>query len=87
MVKPATGDEETGAVHRRAFRGGWGQRAGKDSLRKLGDPAEWKRKRNQRLAGIHNRECGAGRESERPIVAEKRVTTVERRGLAENTLM
>ena len=56
-------------------------------MRKLGDPAVRERQRNQRLAGINNRECGAGRESERPIVAEKRVTTVERRGLTENTLM
>src|SRR6266852_1162118 len=39
-VKPATGGETTGAIRNWAFRGGWGQRAGKDSLRKLGDPAE-----------------------------------------------
>ena len=30
---------------------------------------------------IHNRGIGPGRESERPIVVKKRVTTVERRGL------
>ena len=87
MVKPATGDEATGEVHHWAFRGGWGQRAGKDSSRNLGDPAVWKRKGNQRLAGRHNREHGAGRESERPIVAEKRVTTAERRGLTESMLL
>ena len=57
MVKPATGDETTGALHRRAFRGGWGQRAGKDSLRKLGDPAVRTRQRNRRLTGIHNRKA------------------------------
>jgi hypothetical protein len=74
MVKPATGDEITGAVHGRAFRGSWGQRAGKDSLRKLGDPAVRERQRNQRSAGIHNRDNGVGRESDRPIVcAEQRV--------------
>ena len=32
-------------------------------------------------------EGGPGRESERPIVAWKRVTTVERRGLTETLLM
>jgi hypothetical protein len=35
----------------------------------------------QRPEGIHNRGNGPGRESERPIVVKKRVTTVERRGL------
>src|SRR5215475_12007619 len=39
---------------------------------------------NQRPEGIHNRGNGPGRESERPIVARKRVTTVERRGLTES---
>jgi len=56
MGKPETGGEETGACIRRAFRGAWGQRAGKDSSRNLGGPAVWKRQRNQRFAGIHNRE-------------------------------
>jgi hypothetical protein len=84
MVKPETGGEETGASIRRASRGGWGQRAGKDSSRNLGDPVVWKRKRDRRFAGIHNRERDTGRESERPIVAAKRVTIVERRGLAES---
>ena len=79
MVKPATGDEVTGVVHHRAFRGGWGQRAGKDSSRNLGDPAVRKRERDRRLAGIHNRERGTGRESEGPIVAAKRVTTDQKR--------
>ena len=86
-VKPATGGEATGAVHPWAFRGGWGQRAGKDSSRELGDPAEQAWKHDQRLAGIHNRESAPARESERPIVARKRVTTVEPRGLAENMLL
>ena len=72
MVKPGTGDGVTGVVHHRAFRGSWGQRAGKDSSRNLGDPAVRKRQRDQRITGIHNRDNGTGRESERPIVAEKR---------------
>src|SRR5271166_4122717 len=37
--------------------------------------------RPQRSKGIHNRGNGLGRESERPVVARKRVTTAERRGL------
>ena len=36
--------------------------------------------RDQRLAGINNRRVGPGRESDRFIVAGKRVMTVERRG-------
>jgi len=39
MMKPDTGGEATGKSTCRAFRGGWGQRAGKDPLRNLGDPA------------------------------------------------
>ena len=36
--------------------------------------------------GINNLTRGAGRESDRLVVAEKRVTTVERRGLTGNML-
>src|SRR6266481_353844 len=50
-VKPATGGETTGAIRHWAFRGGWGQRAGKDSFRKLGDAAEREWQHTQRLAG------------------------------------
>ena len=57
------------------------------SVRNLGGPAAWEWKHNQRLAGIHNCESDAGRESERPIVAKKRVTTVEPRGLTEDRLV
>lgn len=39
---------------------------------------------HQRRAGINNRWCGEVRESDRLIVAGKRVTTVERRSLTEN---
>ena len=35
----------------------------------------------QQPKGIHNQGIGSGRESERPTVAKKRVTTVELRGL------
>jgi len=41
----------------------------------------------QRVGGIHNPDSGSGRESDRPIVAGKRVTTVERRGLSREVLL
>src|ERR1700692_1102022 len=45
-MKPENaGEEATGKSTRRAFRGGWGQRAWKDQSRSLGGPAGWKRKR------------------------------------------
>ena len=51
---------------------------GKDQQRNLGDPAAWRKLANARG------ECitlgRRGRESDRRIVAAKRVTTVERRG-------
>jgi len=43
MRKPAIGGEEMGASSRRTLRGGRGQRAWKDQLRNLGDPAERER--------------------------------------------
>jgi hypothetical protein len=36
----------------------------------------------QRGGGKHNLACGRGRESDGLIVAKKRLTTVERRGLS-----
>ena len=84
MKPDKTVGEATGIGSQGTFRGGWGQRAGKDSSRNLGDPAVRERQRDQRFAGIHNRRTSTGRESERPIVAGKRVTTVERRGLTES---
>jgi hypothetical protein len=39
MLKPDIVEEATSESTRRAFRGGWGQRAGKDQSRTLGDPA------------------------------------------------
>jgi len=41
----------------------------------------------QRLGGIHNPGSGSGRESDRPIVAGRRVTTEERRGLSREVLL
>jgi hypothetical protein len=38
MMKPDTGGEAMSST-RRTFRGGWGQRAGIDQSRNLGDPA------------------------------------------------
>jgi hypothetical protein len=73
MVKPATGGEATEAIHYRAFRGGWGQRAGKDSPRNLetgsAEAATRPTPRGNTYGGR-----GTGRESERPIVcAEQRI--------------
>jgi hypothetical protein len=56
-----------------------------DRPRNLGDPAGWRQRCPQRTEGIHNLGSGSVWESDRPIVARKRVTTVERRGLNVNT--
>jgi len=81
-MKPAASDEAMGASSRWACRGERGQRVETDRPRNLGDPAGWRRRRRQRSEGIHNLGSGPDRESDRPIVAGKRVTTVERRGLS-----
>ena len=47
------------------------------------DPAQQDAGSVRRRAGRHNRACGCGRESDRLIVAWKRVTTVERRGRSQ----
>ncbi len=78
--KPAIGGEATGRSNRRTCRGERGQRAGTERPRNLGDPAQQDAWSARRRAGRHNRACGCGWESERLIVAQKRVTTVERRG-------
>jgi hypothetical protein len=80
MMKPATDDEATGECSRRAFRGERRQRVGTERSRNLGDPAQVDEKCVRRRAGMHNCASGCGRESDRLIVARKRVTTVERRG-------
>lgn len=87
VMKPATGGEATGESSRQVFRGGWGQRAGKERPRNLGGPAQEDCLRVHRGAGRHNRTGGCGRESDRLIVARKRVTTVERRGRGHCELM
>ena len=86
-LKPATGGEATGMCNRRACRGERGQRAGTERPRNLGDPASQDASGVRRRAGRHNRTRGGGRESERLIVAKKRVTTVERRGRSHCVLM
>jgi hypothetical protein len=68
-----------------AFRGERGQRVGTDQSRSLGDPARRGGVDPRRSRGKHNPGSGPERESERPIVAKKRVTTVERRGRSRDT--
>ena len=86
-MKPATDGEATGMCSRRACRGERGQRAGTERPRNLGDPAQQDARGVRRRAGRHNHTRGCGWESERLIVAKKRVTTVERRGRSHCELM
>jgi len=60
---------------------------GKERPRNLGDPAQADGLRVHRGAERHNRTSGCGRESDRLIVAGKRVMTVERRGRNHCELM
>jgi len=62
MAKPATAGEATLERNRRAPRGGWRQRAGKEKSRNLRDPA---------LAATLRRE------SDGPIVTRKGLTSLE----------
>ena len=87
MLKPATDGEATGECSRRAFRGERRQRVGTERPRNLGDPAPPDRLGVRRRAGMHNCARGGGRESDRPIVARKRVMTVERRGWGHCVLL
>ena len=87
MLKPDTDGEATGECNHRAFRGGRRQRAGTERPRNLGDPAQLDGLCVRRRAGMHNCARGCGRESDRPIVARKRVMTVERRGWGHCVLM
>ena len=80
MRKPAIDREATGARTDRTFRGEWRQRVGTERPRNLGDPAQRDGLRVSDGVGRHNHAAGCGRESDRLIVARKRVTTVERRG-------
>src|SRR5882672_8227845 len=90
-MKPDTGGEATGKSTCRAFRGEWGQRAGKDPLRNLFALArdvqqrrKWQHDRQSR--GKHNKGTGADWKSEGSVVAKKRVMTVERRDPTENNI-
>lgn len=61
---------------------------GTERPRNLGDPAQRDGLCVGGPAGRHNRiGGGCGRESDWPIVARKRVTTVERRGRSHGELM
>ena len=82
-VKPDRNREVMSASTCSVSRGWNGQRVRTGRLRNLGDPAGcWLQ---QHLEGMHNLRTGPGWKSDRPIVAKKRVTTVERRGLTVNT--
>jgi len=87
MMKPAADGEATGECSRRAFRGERRQRVGTERPRNLGDPAQPDGLCVRRRAGMHNCASGCGRESDRLIVARKRVTTVERRGRGHCVLL
>jgi hypothetical protein len=69
-MKPEIHEEAIGKSTRGAFRGGRGQRAGREQI------GTWETRgggvvTSDRLAGIHNCKGDLGRESERPIVAKK----------------
>jgi hypothetical protein len=71
-MKPDKTDREaTGICSDRTFRGGWGQRAWKDQPRSLGGPVGWEAKATN-APREYIIAARPGRESERPIVAEKR---------------
>lgn len=81
------GEASTRALVRSDVRAGFpgvkGVGACAQSHRELGRPAGQLACRQQAATGNHNRGCGPSRASERPIVAMKRLTAVERRGLGE----
>jgi hypothetical protein len=87
MMKPATDGEATGKSSRRTFRGERRQRAETERSRNLGDPAQQNGMNVRFRVGRHNHAGCCGRESDRLIVARKRVTTVERRGRSQCELM
>jgi len=88
MLKPAIDREATGTSTDRTFRGERRQRVGTERPRNLGDPAQRDGRCVGGRAGRHNRiGSGCGRESDRLIVAKKRVTTVERRGRSHCALV
>ena len=85
-MKPDTGDEAwVGAVV--GLSGVLGDGARGQIRRGTWEARRGGGRDRQRLGGIHNPESGTGRESDRPIVAGKRVMTVERRGLSREVLL
>ena len=78
-MKPEIDDEAMGRCSHRTSRGERGQRAGKDQPRNLGDPTVWVDPKGWDKCISFSLDR---RESAGPIVARKRVTTVERRGPA-----
>jgi hypothetical protein len=86
-AKPVIDGETTGVGIRRACRGDWGRRAWTDRPRNLGGPARWAALHAQRRGGRHNPASGRGRESDRLVVAKKRLIPVERRGRTGNMLL
>ena len=86
-LKPAIEREATGVCTDRTFRGERRQRAGTERPRNLGDPAQRDGLRVSDGVGRHNHAASCGRESDRLIVARKRVTTVERRGRSHCVLV
>ncbi len=85
MKKPATSDEATDESRRWAHRGERGQRAWKEQPRGTWETRQssaGRKNKHERDVGMHNYMTCPGRESDRLVVAKKRVTTVERRGLS-----
>lgn len=85
-MKPAISGRDNEST-RWTSRGGWGRRARKEWSRNLGGPAGREAERVFQRQGECITRNGPGRESDRLIVAEKRLTTVERRGLAGVVLL
>jgi len=70
-VKPVTSIQATSICGWEAVRGGWEQRADKDSIRNLGDPSGWFQ--YQRFNQMHKVGIGPARKSDAPIVVMKLV--------------
>src|SRR5205085_4939299 len=80
-MKPDIGGEAMSST-RRTFRGGWGQRAGIDQSRILGDPAgRGKATGPERPEGIHNQGAALAGSRRGPYERRSGVTPVEQRGL------
>ncbi len=90
-MKPATSDEATDEKQSLGISGVRGDSArGKNSRGGPGRPdravpSRRSSREHKRRVGMHNYTTCTGRESDRPIVTRKRVTTVEQRGLSVDT--